>query len=167
MSAAEQAAVVRLLAKATVATSETAMGECVSKAAELEGNLDTAGWQTFELIKKLPSEHQATAQAILKDLKEALAKDEHVIELAPALKSAQAQAMRLLEKLVEKKPDIIPPKITPPRIEPPIEKEKKVVEQDSKQDLSLSGAKEILARLDGKRKSGQSVRVNMSWVIEE
>jgi hypothetical protein len=59
-----------LLAKAAIATSETAMGECVGKAAELEGNLDTAGWQTFELIKKLPDEHQATAQAILTDLKE-------------------------------------------------------------------------------------------------
>ena len=32
------------------------MGECVSNAAELDGNLDTAGWQTFELLKKLPDE---------------------------------------------------------------------------------------------------------------
>ena len=166
LSAGEQSAIVRLLAKATVATSEAAMGECVSKAAELEGNLDTAGWQTFELIKKLPTEHQTTAQAILKDLKEALAKDEHVVELAPALKSAQAQAMRLLEKLVEKKPD--PPSTsTAPPITTPTKKEKKLVERDSKQDLSVSTAKEILARLDGNRKSGQSVRVNMSWVIEE
>ena len=46
-------------------------------------------------------------------------------------------------------------------------REKKVVERDSKQDLSVSAAKEILARLDGNRKSGQSVRVNVSWIIEE
>jgi hypothetical protein len=104
LNAAEQGAIVSLLAKAAIATSETAMGECLGKAAELEGNLDTAGWQTFELIKKLPDEHQATAQAILTDLTESLGKDEHVVELAPVLKSAQAQAMRLLEKAVEKKP---------------------------------------------------------------
>jgi hypothetical protein len=147
------------------------MGECVSKAAELEGNLDRAGWQTFELIKKLSDEHQATAQAILKDLKESIAKDEHVVELAPVLKSAQAQAMRLLEKAVEKKQVTTPPgttpPVTPPPIKPPVKKEKKVVEQDSKQDLSLSWAKDVLAQLDGKLKADQSVRVNVSWIIEE
>ena len=52
LSAAEQADIVGVLAKATVATSEAAMGECVGKAAELDGNLDTGGWQTFELINE-------------------------------------------------------------------------------------------------------------------
>ncbi|MEZ6051280.1 MAG: hypothetical protein R3C02_07835 [Planctomycetaceae bacterium] len=103
LSTAEPSAIVKAIASASVETSETAMGECVSKAPELEGNLDTAGWQTFELIRKLPEEHQSTAKAILADLQKALASDEHVLELAPALRSAQAQAMRLLEKLVEVK----------------------------------------------------------------
>jgi hypothetical protein len=162
LSAGEQAAVVRLLAKAAVATSETAMGECVSKAAELEGNLDTAGWQTFELIKKLPSEHQATAQAILKDLKEALAKDEHVIELAPALKSAQAQAMRLLEKLVEKKPDIISPKVASPP--PP---GWKLIDEGAADGLDLSRAKDKLAALERKLREDRRIQVQISWRIEE
>jgi hypothetical protein len=165
LSTAELAAIVKVLASANIATSESAMGGCVGKAAELEGNLDTAGWQTFELIRKLPDEHQAAAQAILADLQKALANDEHVIELAPALKSAQGHAMRLLEKLVEvKRPK---PPITPPPIQPPATKEKRVVEQDSKQDLTLPAAKELLADLDNRLKSGQSVRVNVSWVIEE
>lgn len=171
VSTAEQGAIIGLLAKAVIATSETAMRECVGKAAELEGNLATAGWQTFELIKKLPDEHQATAQAILTDLKESLGKDEHVVELAPVLKSAQAQAMRLLEKAVEKKPvtppSDTPPQVAPPPIKPPVKKEKKVVEQASKQDLTLSAAKGVLAELDGKLKSGRTVRVNVSWIIEE
>jgi hypothetical protein len=153
------------LATATVETSETAMGECVSKAAELEGNLDTAGWQTFELIGKLPEEHQSAAQKILTELREALASDEHVMELAPALKSAQSQAMRLLEKLVEVKPP--EQHVNPPSIDPPVKKRKKVIEQDTKQDLTLSAAKVVLSELDDKLTSGQSVRVNVSWVIEE
>ena len=163
LSAAEPSGIIKALAAATIATSDTAMGECVSKAAELEGNLDTAGWQTFELIRKLPDQHQATAQAILADLQQALSSDEHVTELATALKSAQAQAMRLLEKLVE----IKPPPITPPPIQPRPNKGKRVVERDSKEDLTLLAAKDVLAELDGKLASGQSVRVNVSWVIEE
>ncbi|QDU98792.1 phage resistance protein [Lignipirellula cremea] len=167
LSGAESGEIVKTLASANVETSETAMGECVSKAAELEGNLDTAGWQTFELIRKLPAEHQTTAQAIIAELQNALASDEHVLELAPALKSAQAQAMRLLEKLVEVKPPTTPPPVSPPPIEPPGKNKKRIVGQDSKQDITLSDAKNVLSELDGKLKSGQSVRVNVSWVIEE
>ncbi len=165
LSTAEPSAIVKTLASASIETSETAMGECVGKAAELEGNLDTAGWQTFELIRKLPDEHQSTAHAILAELQQALSSDEHVLELAPALRSAQAQAMRLLEKLVEVKPQ--KPAITPAPIEPPAKKEKRIVGQDSKQDLTLPAAKDALADLDSTLKSGQSVRVNVSWVIEE
>jgi hypothetical protein len=163
LAVGELNAIVKQLASANVETSETAMGECVGKAAELEGNLDTAGWQTFELIRKLPDAHQPTAQKILTDLRSALASDEHVMELAPALRSAQAQAMRLLEKLVEVKPLTTPPPISPP----PTKQEKQIVEQDSRQDLTLLAAKELLAEIDSKKKSGQSVRVNVSWVIEE
>ena len=53
---------------------------------------------------------------LVADLQQALASDEHVTELAPALKSAQARAMRLLEKLVEVKPP--KPNVAPPTIEP-------------------------------------------------
>mgnify|MGYP000424548062 CR=1 FL=1 len=156
-------AVVELLAKAQIATSETAMGECVAKAAELEGNLDTAGWQTFELVRKLPDEHQPTATKILSELEDALSSDEHAIELATALKSSQAQAMRLLEKLVEVKPD---PK--PPVVPPPVKKkEKRVVEEDSRQDLTVADAEELLSRLKDKLQADRSARINVSWIIEE
>jgi len=164
LSVADAGAIVKSLATATIETSEQAMGECIGKAAELEGNLDTAGWQTFELIRKLPEEHRATSQSILTELQQTLASDEHVTELAPALKSAQAQAMRLLEKLVEVSPT---PPNAPPKVEPPEKKEKRIVGQDAKQDLSLPEAKDVLADLDSQTKPGQSVRVNVSWVIEE
>ena len=163
----EPAAIVKLLATANVATSEAAMGECVAKAAELEGNLDTAGWQTFELVRKLPDEHQATGKKILNELEEALSSDEHAIELAPALKSAQAQSMRLLEKLVEVKSPTTTSGIVPPVIKPPARQEKKIVKQDSRQNLTLQAAKEELDALDKGLGSAQSVRVNLSWVVEE
>src|SRR4051794_39966452 len=69
---ADSGNVIELLAKADVATSEAAMGECIGKAAELEGNLDTAGWQTFELVNKLPEAHQSTAKEIMAEVRQAL-----------------------------------------------------------------------------------------------
>ena len=167
IDATEPAAIVNLLATANVATSEAAMAECVGKAAELEGNLDTAGWQTFELVRKLPEEHQATAKKILRELEDALSSDEHAIELAPALKSAQAQSMRLLEKLVEVKPPETKPAGSPPAIKPPMTQEKKVVEQDSREDITLQAAKSVLDGLNSRLERDQSVRINVSWVIEQ
>ncbi|MGD9924635.1 MAG: hypothetical protein AB7V13_24780, partial [Pseudorhodoplanes sp.] len=167
LQAGELGSVIKSLSTASVATSEAAMGECISKAAELEGNLDTAGWQTFELIKRLPAEHQATSQEIIAELTEALSSDEHVIALAPALKSAQAKAMRLLERLVDtKKPDSQPAPV-PPAVNPPAKTDHVVVEQNSQLDLTLARARDVLSDLEGRLKPGQSARVNVSWVIEQ
>ena len=74
------------------------MGECVAKAAELEGNLNAAGWEIFDAVGRLTDVRQAEAKQILADVHQALASDEHVIQLAPALKGAQARAVRLLTK---------------------------------------------------------------------
>ena len=166
IGAADTGAIVDLLYNAQIATSEAAMGECVSKAAELEGNLDTAGWQTFDLVRKLPDEHQATAKKILTELEDALSSDEHATELATALKSAQAQSMRLLEKLVEVAPQP-KPVVDPPIIKPPAKKEKRVVEEDSRHDLTVSAAEELLSQLKGKLQGDRAARINVSWIIEE
>ncbi|MEX0586652.1 MAG: hypothetical protein WD176_08410, partial [Pirellulales bacterium] len=90
--------VVKRLAAADIATSETAMGECLTNVFELEGNLDTANWELFTAVGNLTDDRRAAAAQILGDLKQALQSDEHVIQLAPAVKSAQATALRLLTK---------------------------------------------------------------------
>jgi hypothetical protein len=104
LDAAEPASVVGVLAAAEIATSEAAMGECRTRAAELDGNLETAGWDIFEAIGKLTDDRQQAAQEILAELREALSGDEHVVGLAPALTSAQARAVRLLTKVVPPPP---------------------------------------------------------------
>lgn len=165
IAGSDAGSVISALADADIATSEAAMGECISRAAELDAGLQAAGWQTFELVRKLPDEHQATASKIASDLKTALASDEHVIELSQTLKSAQAASMRLLEKLVEvKKPDT---KNDAPKIEVPEKKQKRIIEQQARQDLGLQAAKKTLDDIDAKLTPKQSVRVNVSWVIEE
>ncbi|MAX35346.1 phage resistance protein [Gimesia sp.] len=160
---------VSLLASAQIATSETAMGECVAKAAELEGNLSTAGWQTFDLLRELPEEHRSDAQQIRSELETALLSDEHVLELAPALKLAQAQSLRLVKKMVKVSPPPVEdkPDVTPPDIKPPVKLRKQVVAEDARQNLSLQAAQKELAQLAENLKQDQSVRVNVSWVIEQ
>ena len=143
VAAAEPANVIGLLARAEIATSEAAMGECVEKAAELEGNLETAGWEIFEAIGKLDDERKATADAILAEVRQALAADEHVTALAPALKGAHARAVRLLTKATPApQPPVAPPIVRHRRHasgRPPVPKGKKVVGQDTKQDLVHDG----------------------------
>ncbi len=84
--AAEPANVIGLLARAQIATSEAAMGECVEKAAELEGNLETAGWEVFEAIGQLADDRKAAAAEVLAEVRKALAADEHVAGLARRLR---------------------------------------------------------------------------------
>jgi predicted nucleic acid-binding protein len=171
LDAAEAASVVGILAAAEIATSEAAMGECRTRAAELDGNLETAGWDIFEAIGKLNDDRQQAAQEILAELREALSSDEHVVGLAPALTSAQARAVRLLTKPVEApKPPIVTPPITfpeKPLALTPVAQGKKIVGQGTRQDLSLADAKKCLAELDEQVKTGQKARISVSWVIEE
>ena len=141
--------------------------QLVSKAAELDGNIDTAGWQTFDLIRNLPQEHQATAREILDEVHQAISSDEHVVQLAPALKGAQAKAMRLLTQLVKEKTPVDPVEVVIAPTKPPVVQGKRVVGQDTKQNLTLSVAKETLSNIEVKLQVGQTARVNLSWVIEE
>jgi hypothetical protein len=175
LAVAETTGIVHILAAAAIATSEAAMAECVSKAAELEGNLDTAGWQTFDLIARLPEQHQPKANQILKSVREALTSDEHAIQLAPALKGAQSEAMRLLEKLVEVKPPSPEP---PPNQLPSASRadghgtsvaagtDPSGMTSGSKSDLALHVAKQLLAELEAKLKPGETLRVHIEWTIE-
>ena len=174
VAAAEPANVIGLLARAEIATSEAAMGECAEKASELEGNLETAGWEIFEAIGKLDDERKATAAEILTEVRQALAADEHVMGLAPALKGAHARAVRLLTKPVPtpSQPPVVQPPVTPPLVtRPPIDtprpKDKKVVGQGVKQDLALPDARHVLSEVERQIKAGQAARINVSWVIEE
>ncbi|MCE9553883.1 MAG: phage resistance protein [Planctomycetes bacterium] len=163
---------VNLLATANVATSEAAMGECVGKAAELEGNLDTGGWEIFEAVGALTDDRQAEAREVVVAVRDALRSDEHVMQLAPALRGAQAKAVRLLSKPTQAQPPTGPAPVVPPAgptIVAPVvpDNTRKIVSQGAEQGLELPAAKELLAKLDRDKRAGQAVRVNLSWIIEE
>src|SRR5208337_1361368 len=89
-------AVVGALDSAEVATSESAMGECLNKAGTLAATLDGTNWEIFEAIAGLTDERKTAANDIRSAVEQALRCDEHVKPLAGTLKEAQSKAVRLL-----------------------------------------------------------------------
>ncbi len=163
LCSAEPGTLVSLLEAAEVATSESAMGECVGKAAELEGNLETAGWEIFEAVAELTDERQGKAQQILVEVREALQSDEHALQLAPALRGAQAKAVQLLTKRIKVPP---PPPGEPP-LKPPVKPGRREVQWGSNEDLTIAEAEACLSQVSSDMKPGQTARINLGWVIEE
>lgn len=162
--------VVGVLSAASIVTSESSMGECIGKAAELQANLDTGGWDIIDAVRQLKDERQVEATQVVTKVGEALRSDEHVMQLAPVLREAHSQAVRLLMKSATAPPPVAPPPIGPPPVAPPIppgDDTRRVVGQGSEQDLALPAAKEVLARLDREKRAGQAIRVSVSWIIEE
>jgi len=164
LCSAEPGAIVSLLEAAEVATSESAMGECVGKAAELEGNLETAGWEIFEAVAEITGDRQEKARQILVEVREALQSDEHALQLAPALRGAQAKAVQLLTKPIE-----VPKPLSGDRhpLKPPVKPGRREVQRDSREGLTIAEAEACLSRLSRELKPGQTARINLGWVIEE
>jgi hypothetical protein len=161
---AESQDVVGVLATAAIATTEAAMGECVKKSAELGGTLDSTNWEIFDAVANLPDERRTAGEEVARIVREALLRDEHVVELAPALREAQSKALRLLTVST---PPPKPPIITPPEPKPQPKPGKRVVSQGSEQNVSLAEAKGLLSKLENQATRKQEIHVNISWIIEE
>ncbi|MGM0491135.1 MAG: phage resistance protein, partial [Planctomycetota bacterium] len=160
---AEANEVVAVLATADIATTEAAMGECRSKAAELGGTLEGTNWEIFEAIGKLTDERQPEAAEIQAAVERALCSDEHVVQLGPALKESQGQAVRLLTKPTGPKPEVKP--VDVPEVQP--EPGKRVVDHGSETFADLSSAREKLDKIGEQLTTGREVEVTIAWRIEE
>jgi hypothetical protein len=95
-----------------------------------------------------------------------LVSDEHVIQLAPALKEAQSKAVRLLTK-VEPPPPQEPPPLPEPPVPPPPPPGKRIVDEGSQEYGSVSDARQKLGRLGDQVTKGREIKVTLSWRIEE
>ena len=130
------------------------------KAAELAGRLEATDWEIFDATARLTDERKAAADEIRSSICQALASDEHVISLAPALKEAQAKAVRLLTT---------PTPVPGPKAEPqPVPRPgRTVLRQGAEQHLTLRAAQDLIARLEHELHAGQDIHFNIGWVIEE
>ncbi|MEA5465553.1 hypothetical protein [Leptothoe sp. PORK10 BA2] len=174
------AVVIETLANAEVATTEAAMAQCLKKATPLTGTLDSTSWDIFEGIANLTDERQTEAQTTLEALTQALQSDEHVMPLGLQLKQTQGQAVRLLTKPSPPTPPNpipptppIPPIPAPPTSpkgkqkgkepNPPIPRK---VRDGIQENLSVAEAEKLLNKLDNELKTGENVRLSISWVVE-
>ena len=158
LNATPESAIVAALAAARIATSESAMGECLAKAASLAATIDGTNWEIFEAIGRLTDNRAATASKILGVVEQVLRCDEHVQPLAATLKDAQSKAVRLLA----------PPPTTPPPTTPSPETGWRVVDHGNGEFESVADARVELDQLSGKLTGdGRRIVVTMSWRIEE
>jgi hypothetical protein len=109
--------VAAVIARADVATSAAAMGQSMQKAEEMAAVLENTPWELFEKVGQLSKERAPRGPSIVDRVKEALTRDEHVVELKRSLKEAQSAALELLTSLVEVTPP--PPlPVQPPDLSP-------------------------------------------------
>jgi len=156
----EPAEVVDVLATAHVATSESAMGECLSKAEKLAERLDATAWEILEATARLTDERKTTADEIRTIICQGLASDEHVIPLAAALQEAQAKAVRLLTTSTPPPGQQAAPKPVP-------RPGRTILRQGAEQHLTLHAVQDLIARLEHELQAGQEIHFTLSWIIEE
>ena len=159
-------AIVGVLDSAEVATSESAMGECLNKAGALAGALDGTNWEIFDAIAGLADERKTAANAIRSAVEQALRWDEHVKSLAGVLKEAQSNAVRLLTEVKKPKTDYhlgLPQPTTTPVTKPG----RKVVDQGTEQFQDIDDAQAKLEQLTKLTAERRHLRMTITWRIEE
>ncbi|WOD37278.1 hypothetical protein [Nodosilinea sp. E11] len=165
--------IIATLAQAEIATTATAMGECLSKANSLVSILDQASWDIYMAIQALTDDRHSPAQAILAEVRQALTRDEHVLALGSALKQAQAAAVQLLSRPVApppRPPEIPSPLPSDPFADPPElnrHKGKQVIDQGSAANLDVKSAQDRIVELSKALSAGQTLSLSLSWIIEE
>ncbi len=136
---------VEVLSNANVATSETAIGQSIARAAELVQRIEATEWDIF---RKTGQDTDDEIQLIRNQVTEALKTDEHVTSLGAALKSAQSGAIAILTRKKDTPPT--PSPNDPPKPKPLV-KRKHVIDQGERNELGVDGVKSLLTELEGKR----------------
>ncbi len=162
-------AVVGALALAEVATSESAMGECLNNAGTLAGTLDGTNWEIFEAIEKLADERTTAAAAVRTSLGEVLRCDEHVKSLAVVLREAQSKAVKLLTTEKPKTPVVPEPRIQPKTSTPaPSAKPGRIlIDEGTEECNGIAAAREKLEQLAKLMNDRRRIEMTIAWRIDE
>ena len=94
--AADGVAVIEALARATVETSEPAMGTSRSSAGRQAEEIGRIQWRLLQMISQVQDHRKTEAASIWGDFKAAVEKDEYVAAIRDAITSAENRALDLL-----------------------------------------------------------------------
>lgn len=155
-------AVVETLDSTEVATSEAAMGECLARAGNLQGVIDSTNWEVFDAIKQLSDDRKSQAAEIHSSIAETLRCDEHVMMLGATLKEAQSKAFRLLTTRVDPKPP--EPGCGP--VPPPLPG-RRVVDEGSREFQTVEDARRTLQKIGEHLSNGRTLSLRIIWRVEE
>jgi hypothetical protein len=111
LSAAEGVPIIEGLARATVETSASAMGTSLKSCQTLGEKLRQTNWQLLDAVRQLTDHRKLEAETIWAALKDAAQKDEYVVPLESALRTAESRAIALLAAVTVA--PVVPP-VTPP-----------------------------------------------------
>jgi hypothetical protein len=156
-------AALKHLAQSKLDTSAAAMSKSLETAAGVLHALRQTRWEMFDSVAHIHDEDQPEANALLADLKDALASDEYALALAPHLDTALTQAIRLLRP---KKPPITRTPTAPPTPSPIPPDGWKMIEQGQDQ-ITPGNWEEQIAKLKALLGEGGDVRLEIHWSLQK
>ncbi|UZE96940.1 hypothetical protein [Alkalimarinus alittae] len=150
----EGAELVKALAEIKPVTSLSALAKSLSSSASVTQSIQDNNWQ---LLESVWSSSGNDGKVIKKQVCDALAADELVTSLAPALRQAQTDATNIITAQV--------PKTEPPAAPNPIQgtPRSRVVSQQQKSGLNVAQAKSLFAKIE--QDLGEDCRLDVSYTI--
>jgi hypothetical protein len=148
ISSAGATGAIEALAGGTIATSESAMASCITKAGDLASVLESTSWTVFESLRNVSPEKAARAKRVLDELGKALAADEYAVALGPRLKALHDEALAVL---------VEPQRPTPPA-------GSSLVTSGQEAGLNATEAKNVFDKLLGQLSEPDRV-LELSWRI--
>jgi len=162
----EPAAALTFLAHATLDTSAAAMRQSMQSAPAVTTALAQADWALYDAVAGLTDSRQAAAQALLRDVSEALQADEYVVALVPILTEAKQRAIRLLAAPLTSTPSPPPPKPAPVKGEGAKRPQKTTwhtVDTGQGDLLNATDWDALAARLQAQLQQNPAWRLSLTW----
>jgi hypothetical protein len=167
---------VETLARAEIATTESAMGTSLKSAPEVIQHLTRAeeDWSIFEGTQRLKDERRQAASIILDRLKTIFQSDEYVTTFSLALKEVKDKAVRLVtEQPAPPKPAPMPAGTNPHSVAPvvtlspptPGGELAKILDRGTLEDPTEAELEQALAGIRERVKSDSAARLRLTWEI--
>jgi hypothetical protein len=161
-----------VICRAGIATSETEMGSCISKAADWASLMEGISWELIEAVGRLQDHRQGAGQRIFTQACDALKSDNLSVDLQSTMQAAQRAATQLLT-VAPPSPQPVPPapppppEVTPPpTVSPPVTPPPVGVKRGRQENLSGGTVVQFVEDLRRKVPPGGILRVTIDWEIE-